>query len=292
MDTQSLKAFLAVARSGSFSDAATGLHLTQPAVSKRIAALEKAVGATLFDRAARKIVLTPAGHTLLPHAESVLAQLGEARRAILDLDGRVRGPLRIAISHHLGLHKLPPLMRAFKQGHPEVDLSVQFLDSEVAHAAVMSRECELAVVTLAPVAPEGLLLEPLWRDRLQFTAAANSPAANLTTLAELSRHPAILPDERTFTGRLVAAQFAKAGLDLPRAMTTNYLETIKTMVEVGLGWSVLPESLCSATLVALPVSATHLSRELGLVRHRSRQLSNAARAFAAHLRTEKDAEYH
>ena len=111
MDTQSLQAFLCVAECSSFSGAAEQLHLTQPAISKRIATLEKQLNARLFDRIGRHIHLTEAGRALLPEAQRILQDIREARRRIDDLRGSVSGRLSMGISHHIGLHRLPPVLR-------------------------------------------------------------------------------------------------------------------------------------------------------------------------------------
>ena len=89
MDTQSLQAFLAVADSGSFSRAAEQLHLTQPAVSKRIAVLEGQTDARLFDRIGRRVSLTEAGRVLLPRAREILVMVDDSRRALGNLEGSV-----------------------------------------------------------------------------------------------------------------------------------------------------------------------------------------------------------
>ncbi|HAN28464.1 MAG TPA: LysR family transcriptional regulator, partial [Haliea salexigens] len=87
MDLQNLQAFLLVAEEGSFSLAAERLHLTQPAVSKRIALLEQGLGSALFDRIGRHTSLTEAGQALLPHARAITQQLLGAERAVRDLSG-------------------------------------------------------------------------------------------------------------------------------------------------------------------------------------------------------------
>ena len=89
MDTQNLQAFLFVAESASFSGAAEKLHLTQPAVSKRIAQLEAQLDTPLFDRIGRTVDLTEAGHALLPHARAVQVELQAAERSVRDLAGEV-----------------------------------------------------------------------------------------------------------------------------------------------------------------------------------------------------------
>ena len=111
MDLASLDTFIAIAETGSFSAAGERLHLTQPAVSKRIAALEQQLDARLFDRIGREISLTEAGRALLPRAYQILNVLDDTRRALTNLNGEVSGRLTLATSHHIGLHRLPPLHR-------------------------------------------------------------------------------------------------------------------------------------------------------------------------------------
>jgi len=89
VEVTALQAFLAVAEHGSFSRAADALFLTQPAVSKRISALEDELRTPLFDRMGRSVRLTEAGETLLPHARRVLGELESGRQAVADLQGRV-----------------------------------------------------------------------------------------------------------------------------------------------------------------------------------------------------------
>lgn len=287
MDPENLKAFRSVARCGSFSLAADELFITQPAVSKRVASLESGLGVSLFDRIGKSIQLTQAGRILLPRAEQLLNQLEEARRALADLSGDVRGELHVATSHHVGLHKLPPVLRAFASEFPQVNLKFEFLDSEVALERVHRGICELAVVTLAPGPVDHLEFETLWQDRLRFVTGLESDLPESTNLLSLSESPAILPDLSTYTGRLVKRCFDERRLPLSINMTTNYLETIKMMVSVGLGWSVLPESMLDDNIRALHLAGVSLVRDLGVARHEKRQLSNAAQAFLEVLRANR-----
>ena len=114
MDVQNLHAFLQVAEAGSFSQAAQALHLTQPAVSKRVALLEEQLDSRLFDRIGRSITLTEAGQALLPHVRTVLLALDAAEQSVRDLSGDVTGELLLATSHHIGLHHLAPALRSFR----------------------------------------------------------------------------------------------------------------------------------------------------------------------------------
>jgi DNA-binding transcriptional LysR family regulator len=290
VDTQSLQAFLAVADTQSFSRAAEQLYLTQPAVSKRIATLESQVGARLFDRIGRRIALTEAGNVLLPQARRILFTVEDSRRALANLSGQVGGKLTLATSHHIGLHRLPPLLKRYTQRHPEVELDLHFLDSEQAYLGVLDGTLEMAVVTLAPHPHEQLQVVELWRDRLCFTCAIDHPLANqdpapqsLRSLADLCEFNCVMPGAKTFTGSLIAKRFNEAGLQLPVSMATNYLETLKMMCSVGLGWSLLPEKMIDSELVELKVDTPPIYRPLGYLVHTNRTLSNAARRMIEEL---------
>ncbi|GHE19831.1 LysR family transcriptional regulator [Halomonas urumqiensis] len=285
MDTQSLQAFLAVADNASFSRAADQLHLTQPAVSKRIAVLETQTGARLFDRIGRRVSLTEAGKVLLPRAREILVMMDDSRRALGNLDGSVGGSLTLATSHHIGLHRLPPLLKHFTAEHPDVRLDLHFLDSEQAYQGVLDGELEMAVVTLAPYPDDQLQVVPVWVDRLCFVCAHDHPLAERgpLELVELCEFDAVLPGPMTFTRGLIEARFATAGLALPVALSTNYLETLKMMAAIGLGWSLLPEGLVAGELHELEVKHPPIHRPLGYLVHRSRTLSNAARAMITAL---------
>ncbi len=282
MDTQNLSAFLQVAERASFSAAAEELHLTQPAVSKRVAALENQLGSPLFDRIGRRVSLTEAGRALLPHAQAIAGHLEQARQSIEDLAGAVSGRLRLGTSHHIGLHRLPPVLRRYSETYPEVALDIEFMDSEQAYEEITRGHVELAVVTLPPAEEPTMVTRRIWRDPLDFMASAEHPLCALgkLDLADLAQYPVILPGLGTFTGRIAREVFEARQLKLDITLATNYLETIRMMAAVGLGWTLLPRSMLLEPLVPLPVAGVAPERTLGLVYHRDRSLSNAARAFA------------
>lgn len=281
MDISDLKAFVAVAQTHSFSRAAKQLFLTQPAISKRIASLEQRVNHSLFNRLGREVQLTEAGQALFPKAQFILQSMIETEREIRELSGEIIGNLRVATSHHIGLHHLPPILRQFAAKHNNVNLQFDFLDSEKAHEKVLSGDCELAIVTLPPKLPPPLIAEILWKDPLVFVVGKTHHLAHKTqlTLNELSSESAILPDLNTFTGRMVKQCFDDHKEILKINMTTNYLETIKMMVSVGLGWSLLPKTLVDDQLIEIPVKGVSSIRNLGVILHSKKTLSNAALAF-------------
>jgi DNA-binding transcriptional LysR family regulator len=286
MEWNELRAFVAVADSGSFSRAAEQLRLTQPAITKRIQSLEAGVGVSLFDRVGKRVYLTDAGTLLQPRALALLAELADTEVMLRNLHHRIDGRLALATSHHVGLHRLAPILKEFSRRFTDVDLDIEFVDSEAAHDLVRSAATELAVVTLSPIPDPKLHSEQLWRDPLAFIAATDHQLAGQpqVSLERLSKFPAILPGLGTYTGRIVAERFARAGLPLRTAMATNYLETIGMLVGIGLGWSVLPATMIRPPLVALDVDCELLGRDLGAVTNPARTLSNPACAFLDVLR--------
>jgi len=279
MNIDDLQAFLSVAKHASFSKAAEELHLTQPAISKRIAALEGQLNSRLFDRISRQVSLTEAGHALRGHAQRIISEMEDTRRAISNLSGETRGALKMATSHHISLHRLPPVLRTFTHNYPKVQLDLSFMDSELACRAIEQGELELAVVTLPPSDVTALTRINVWTDTLILATSPGHPLRQHTKITPkaLAHYPAILPGPGTYTRKLIDKTLAVGQLETK--METHYLETIKMLVSVGLGWSLLPENMVDKELRPDAGRQISVKRQLGIVHHPRRTLSNAAKAF-------------
>ncbi|MFM8355248.1 MAG: LysR family transcriptional regulator, partial [Gammaproteobacteria bacterium] len=199
LNLHDLQAFVAVAETGSFSRAAQRLHLTQPAISRRVQALETTVRTRLFDRVGKQVYLTDAGQLLLPRASRLLQDAEDSRRLLETLDDGVAGVLGLVTSHHVGLHRLPPVLRTFTRQYPDVQLDIRFEDSEAAHQLIRRAESEIAVVTLDPAGPEDLRSEPLWHDPLGVTVAEDHPLtrAGIADFVDLAAERPVLPGPGT-----------------------------------------------------------------------------------------------
>ena len=289
MHISALQAFLAVAESGSFSRAAERIYLTQPAISKRIATLEKQVGARLFDRIGRGIRLTEAGVALLSRARAVLKDLEDVKRSIANLSGTIAGELLLATSHHIGLHRLPGPLKHFHETYPEVRLNLQFMDSEKACTAVAKGDLELAVVTLPPAARPPLRVEKIWDDPLDIVVSHDHPLARVkrVLLAMLLDYPAILPGPDTYTREIILNALGPLRARIQVGMTTNYLEVLKMLAAIGLGWSALPRTMIDGGLKVVQIEKREIRRELGIVTHEKRTLSNAGQAMIGIIRESK-----
>lgn len=283
MDIASLHAFVMVAETGSFSRASERLYITQPAVSKRIAALESELDTALFDRIGRHISLTESGQTLLPRARHILIDIEDSRRILRNLSGHVAGHLKIGTSHHIGLHHLPPVLRQFTAHYPEVELDLHFMESEEACKAIHHGDLELGVITLPLEADTDLCMQKLWPDPMAVVVGKTHPlyTHDLTEAGHLLTYPAILPERGTYTRELIEKSMIgtteKTQAQIKVRMATNYLESIKMLVSVGLGWSILPRTMFNNELHAIKIAGLNLQRELGVVWHAQRSLSNAAK---------------
>ena len=285
MDIPNLHAFVAVADTASFSEASELLYLTQPAISKRVSALETELDVQLFDRIGRKVTLTEAGTALLARARNILQQVEDSKRVIQNLSGYVAGRLSIGTSHHIGLHRLPPILRAFTHAYPEVELDLHFMDSEEACHAIEHGDLELGIVTLPLVPAKVLHTYEVWPDPLDIVVNQSHPLTSLKNITpkQLAEYSAILPTRGTYTRQIFEHTMRKHKLKLKVGLSTNYLETIKMMVSVGLGWSVLPRSMLNKELKVLGIAGIKLERKLGMVWHSGHTLSNAAKAMSKML---------
>lgn len=281
MDIAAMQALVAFAETGSFSRASEQLFITQPALSKRIAALEASLGVVLIDRLGRNTRLTEAGENLTDSARRILTDISNSCDSVRSLKHEVAGRLQLATSHHIGIHRLPPILKAYTQACPQVDLDLKFMDSEHACELVSQGRIELAIVTLPESPAENLETQLIWPDPLTIVCANDHPLCGSKNVSpkQLAAHPAVLPARGTVTRGIVLDAIAPHGVNISTSMETNYLETIKMMVSVGLGWSALPESMVDDGLSSLTTKSITMQRQLGSVRLKDRTLSRAATAL-------------
>ncbi|MFW2078361.1 LysR family transcriptional regulator [Acinetobacter sp. ULE_I010] len=276
MNLAAFEAFVRVMETGSISMAAELLFITQPAVTKRIHSLEDYFGVKLFESAGRGIQATHAAHSLLPKVKNWLNELGDIHHTLSHEQGEVRGKLKIGTSHHIGLHHLPQHLKKYVQQFPDVKLDVHFVDSEQAHEQVLAGDLELAFLTLPPQGDDRLSYITIWNDPLVFVVAPFHPLAHKKNLKleDLIEYPSLLPAAQTYTSQITLAEFEKQGLKPKITMSNNPLDSIRMLVSIGLGWSVLPKTLLNPDLQQLNIDL-EMNRQLGMVWHPARTQSRA-----------------
>ena len=283
MDINNLKAFIEVADKKSFSRSAESLNLTQPAVSKRIAALETELSAKLFDRVGRTVHLTEAGRVLLPSARQISIELSRIEDVICNLGKDVGGVLSIGTTEHIGTHRLPEVLQPFRDAHPNADIQLHFANSAKTLQAVEEGLLEMALCSV--VANQKLPLKlravEVWSDKMVIVSAKEHPLSTgePIPLELLCKCPAILPPATSNTRRSIDEILQANHQSALVSIEASDFETIKTMASIGLGWACLPEFQVDDSLAVLQVEKLQLYTSIALVRNHERTLSRAAQAF-------------
>jgi DNA-binding transcriptional LysR family regulator len=290
-DSRQLHAFVILARTGSFTQTARELFLTQSAVSHSMKALETDVGCRLLDRLGKKVLLTQAGEQLLVHAERVLQEMSSARAGIERLGKWGMGRLRIVAPAALCAYLLPAVLREFKESFPQSLISVEVGDSASAVAMIELNRADLAL-TLEPKSEERFQFVPLFSDELSFIASPKHPWAQSGSVprAEISRQSVVVYGKRSLTWRILDADFREEGIVLNTVIEMGSFEALKELAKLNLGvgilapWVAAPE-LRNGSLVALPLGRRKARRDWGALHWRTRRLTLAEETFLGLCRT-------
>lgn len=273
MEIRQLKAFLAIAETGTFTAGAARVHVTQAAISMQIRQLETEVGAPLFVRAPRRVILTEAGEALLERARSILREHDAALAEIAELAGAEHGRLRIgSASAMVSADPLPHILKELRERHPRADVSISSGTSEALVRQILAGELDMAFVSL-PVETRGIQTEVLSRDEL---VAIGSPRHRLAkqrvvTARALAKEKLILGERGGNTRRLIDQFFAEAGVHPTVTMELSRLAAIKRMVEAEMGVGIVPsqsarEEIQTGRLVAWWIEGASINWELGLAK--------------------------
>ena len=279
-----LRAFVTVGELQSFAAAAKALHLSQPALSRRISHLEDLLGVRLFDRTTRNVALTVLGRRFL----------GEVRRPVEDLDRSVvslrdaaeleAGDVTIGCVFSAVHHFLPPVFRAFREKHPQALVRIIEEGADEVLASVKHGEADLAVNYIGMQDPE-IEFAPLLKEPYVLACPANHPLARRRSVRweELAQQP-LARVSHASRNRLFIDQALAELPPLPRpTIEVRHVSTLIGLVESGLGLAVVPKltlPLKPAAVVGVKLDKPVVNRTLAIIRRRGRSLSPAATAFA------------
>lgn len=273
MEIRQLRAFVAIAESGTFTAGAVRVHVTQAAVSMQIRQLEGEVGAKLFIRAPRNVILTEAGEKLLERARHMLLDHDAALEEIAELAGAKRGRLRIgSASAGVTADILPRLLKEVRKRYPNADISVTSGTSESLVQQILAAEVDIAFVSL-PVEARGIHTEQLNEDQLVAIASPKHELAKQRTVSAyaLAGESLILGERGGNTRRLLDEFFAQAGVKPNVAMELSRQAAIKRMVEEDMGVGVVPlqsvrDEVDKGRLVRWWIEGAQINWQLGLAR--------------------------
>lgn len=275
MELHQLETFREVVRQGSFMAAARALHMSQPAVSAHVKALEQDLGARLLERDGRGVRLTAQGQLALEAAEAALGAVDELRRRVRESLAPERGRVVLACGDTVALHLLPPVIAGFRAAHPQAEVAVQNHGSRTILDLVLSREADLGIVTRPPRLDPALWARTLVRDPFVLALPrGHRLARGIRTLQELDGETAVLLARSTETRGLVERGLEAAGARLVVALESLNLEVVKAYVASGLGLSIVPEmALTDADrqrMLVLPLPAGLAPRRISVVRRKDR----------------------
>lgn len=294
MDVEDLRTLVAIHRSGSVTKAATSLFRSQPAVSRRLALLERELGVPLFERVPGGVTASDAGRALLPFAESVIATLRDAEAAVRDLRSDDRGPVALALVGTLASTSLTTALRRFALRRPDVELSLRTATSREISELVRRADVTMGLRYHHDHAPD-LHCEQLFAERLVVVAApdhrcAGRSCASLEVLAQdrwLAFPVQQGRPEPVADG--VRRALEGAGVTEERIRWIDSLTAQKRLVEAGFGIAMMPDSavreeVASGSLVVLDVDELDLTQPVVLVTRRGGYLPGAAEALREELR--------
>ncbi|SDR66053.1 LysR family transcriptional regulator [Opitutus sp. GAS368] len=284
-DTRHLLAFAALARLGSFTQAAQELFLTQSAISHAIKALEEQAGCRLFERSGRRVSLTQAGEQLLRHVDKILAEMKSARNGLEELSRWGHGRLRLGASTTACQYILPTVLREFKQSFPKCIISIDPGDHARQVELLQQNRIDLALM-LEPAGLKDLAFVPLFVDEMRYLLAPVHAWARAGRVQRetLERETLILYNQTSYTFRLVKEYFQAEGLPLANFLELGSMEAIKELVKIGLGVGVLAPwvaraELAAGALVSLPLGRRKLRRRWGVAYLRGRRLTLGEETF-------------
>ncbi|WP_460042859.1 LysR family transcriptional regulator [Pseudomonas sp. S2_H01] len=279
---QHIRAFLAVANSGSFAKAALELNLSPSALTVQIQQLEEWLGVTLLERSPRQVSLTSAGQNNRGPMEKLLLDLDNIVSGSRDLVALRRGVVTIAALPSLCAGALPPILKTFREQFPGVEVRLRDVVAQRIDALVRDGEVDFGVGVRARM-NHGLAFQVVMVDRLSLFVPARHALAKRSsiTLSELAGEPIILTGRDSSVRERVEQLFSEQGLMLTPGLEANYMSTVMALVRQGLGMTLLPESADEGRgdLVQVRVEHAGVNREIGVITRAGTGLSPAAARF-------------
>lgn len=283
MDFRQLKYFVGIADAGSFTAAASRLHIAQSALSRHMHLLEEALGGPLFERSARGISLTDGGDALLRNARFILAQVEDSRAEVQALNGEVRGTVRLAMPSSLSQIFFVPLVNHFLDHCPKVALQLSEGTTQNVLGRLRDATIDVGIVTEPPV-DKHMEFEFLVREPLVLMGPAGDPLLSRKRLA-----PDVLHSLPLMMASGVLPLLGKWARDLAPVVQVDSTLPMKSLVVAGRGYAVVPASSTwvdshAGKVASVPLSGLHMTRMIAT--HRGRPVGRASREVIRYLHGE------
>lgn len=294
MEDHKLKVFCTVADTKSFSKTSEIIHLTQPAVSLQIQALEEKYETKLFDRSSSTVTLTPSGEILYKYAKEILALYSSAEKAIGKQTGIIKGSLTIGAGSNIGNYILPSVITEFQNMHPKIKLYLLVGNTKRVMELLNSGNIDLGLVE-GDVAKQKMIVKKLISDELLLIVSPGHPWAKRkeVSISELAKEPFIIREAGSGTRQIIEKFLGRHGLSLHDMRISTVLgstEAIKDAVENGLGisiisrWAARKESKYG-TLHLLGIKEEKMIRDFSLVMNKNSVTSSSLEEFLTFLKS-------
>lgn len=294
MEDHKLKVFCTVAETKSFSKTSEIIHLTQPAVSLQIQALEEKYETKLFDRSSSTVTLTPSGEILYKYAKEILALYSSAEKAIGKQTAIVKGSLTIGAGSNIGNYILPSVITEFQNMHPKIKLYLLVGNTKRVMELLNAGNIDLGLVE-GDVAKQKMIVKKLISDELLLIVSPGHPWAKRkeVSISELSKEPFIIREAGSGTRQIIEKFLGRHGLSLHDMRISTVLgstEAIKDAVENGLGisiisrWAARKESKYG-TLHLLGIKEEKMIRDFSLVMNKNSVTSSSLEEFLTFLKS-------
>lgn len=294
LEDHKLKVFCTVAETKSFSKTSEIVHLTQPAVSLQIQALEEYYETKLFDRTSNSIALSPSGEVLYKYAKYILALYAAAEKEIGKMTGHTKGSVTIGASTTIGNHILPNVIFNFKKTYPKVKMNVYIENTKKIMDLLNTGTIEMGLVE-GEMSKYKVTIEPVIQDELFIIVPPNHMWAKKKTIsiAELSKEPFIFREEGSGTRQVTEKYFSSHGIkirDVSLTITLGSTEAIKEAVESGIGVSIVSKWVVKkevkyGSLVTVNIKEGRMLRSFHLVMNKNAILSHAVNEFLSFLKS-------
>ena len=285
MNFHQLEIFHTVAQRLSITGAATELHLTQPAVSLQIRALEKACGLLLFERGGSQLRLTQAGEALFRCAVSILSTRDEARRLMGELGAATKGKLVLGGNTTGGMYLLPRVVRAFRERYPETEITFQVDHTERLYESALQNVLDMAIVG-GPTTDRRFGVEPICADNVVLIASPSHALAARASIAlkDLRGEPCVLPQLGSRTRQLVERRLKAGGVTLNVVMQLPGTEAVKKAVEANLAIGfvssyAVEREVAVGDLKVIRIDNFRITRHMELIYRNQKYFSPVAERF-------------
>jgi DNA-binding transcriptional LysR family regulator len=281
MELRQLEYFQMASRLNNLTRAAERLHVSQPNITVAIQKLETELGTSLFDRTQKQLALTPEGQLFLRRVDNALRELKDAVIEIDDYKQMQKGRIQLGIPPMIGSYLFPRIFYGFQKLHPKLELSIVEEGSLAIHDKLDLGELDIGIVILAN-APSSLNVLPLTRHQILVCLPPDHPLAKNTAIdiRDLRDEPLILLKEDSYHRRIILSEFDRHQFTPHIRLSSNQLNTIKSLVANGMGISFLLDVMTEkeSALVGKPLTQP-VYVEIGLAWKKDRYLSLASRAF-------------